>query len=72
MSGGQQQRVAIARTLSHGPEIILADEPTGSLDVKNRDIVLEILRKMNEHGKTVIVVTHDPYVLTVCDRVIKI
>ena len=72
LSGGEQQRVALARLFLKSCSIILADEPTGSLDVKNRDIVLEILRKMNEHGKTVIVVTHDPYVLTVCDRVIKI
>lgn len=72
LSGGEQQRVALARLFLKPCSIILADEPTGSLDVKNRDIVLEILRKMNEHGKTVIVVTHDPYVLTVCNRVIKI
>lgn len=72
LSGGEQQRVALARLFLKPCSIILADEPTESLDVKNRDVVLEILRKMNEHGKTVIVVTHDPYVLTVCDRVIKI
>ena len=72
LSGGEQQRVALARLFLKPCSIILADEPTGSLDVKNRDIVLEILRKMNEHGKTVIVVKHDQYVLTVCDRVIKI
>lgn len=72
LSGGEQQRVALARLFLKPCSIILVDEPTGSLDVKNRDIVLEILRKMNEHGKTVIVVTHDSYVLTVCDRVIKI
>lgn len=72
LSGGEQQRVALARLFLKPCSIILADELTGSLDVKNRDVVLEILRKMNEHGKTVIVVTHDPYVLTVCDRVIKI
>lgn len=72
LSGGEQQRVASARLFLKPCSIILADEPTGSLDVKNRDVVLEILRKMNEHGKTVIVVTHEPYVLTVCDRVIKI
>lgn len=72
LSGGEQQRVALARLFLKPCSIILADEPTESLDVKNRDVVLEILRKMNEHGKTVIVVTHDSYVLTVCDRVIKI
>lgn len=72
LSGGEQQRVALARLFLKPCSIILADEPTGSLDVKNRDIVLEILRKMNKNGKTVILVTHDPYVLTVCDKVIKI
>ena len=72
LSGGEQQRVALARLFLKPCSIILADEPTGSLDVKNRDVVLEILRKMNEHGKTVIVVTHDPYVLTVCDRVMLV
>lgn len=72
LSGGEQQRVALARLFLKPCSIILADEPTGSLDVKNRDMVLEILRKMNKNGKTVILVTHDPYVLTVCDKVIKI
>lgn len=72
LSGGEQQRVALARLFLKPCSIILADEPTGSLDVKNRDIVLEILRKMNKKGKTVILVTHDPYVLIVCDKVIKI
>ena len=72
LSGGEQQRVALARLFLKPCSIILADEPTGSLDIKNRDIVLEILRKMNKNGKTVILVTHDPYVLTVCDKVIKI
>ena len=72
LSGGEQQRVALARLFLKPCSIILADEPTGSLDVKNRDVVLEILRKMNEHGKIVIVVTQDTCVLTVCDRVIKI
>lgn len=72
LSGGEQQRVALARLFLKPCSIILADEPTGSLDVKNRDVILEILRKMNNQGKVIIIVTHDPYVLTVCDRVIKI
>lgn len=72
LSGGEQQRVALARLFLKPCSIILADEPTGSLDVKNRDVVLEILRKMNNQGKMIIIVTHDPYVLTVCDHVIKI
>lgn len=72
LSGGEQQRVALARLFLKPCSIILADEPTGSLDVKNRDVILEILRKMNNQGKVIIIVTHDPYVLTVCNRVIKI
>lgn len=72
LSGGEQQRVALARLFLKPCTIILADEPTGSLDIKNRDTVLEILRKMNKAGKTVIIVTHDPHVLTMCDRVIEI
>lgn len=59
LSGGEQQRVALAKIILKSPEIILADEPTGSLDYKNRDYVLEILKNLNEEGKTVIVVTHD-------------
>lgn len=72
LSGGEQQRVALARLFLKPCSIILADEPTGSLDIQNRDVILEILRKMNSQGKTIIIVTHDPYVLTVCERVIKI
>lgn len=72
LSGGEQQRVAIARLLLKPCEIVLADEPTGSLDADNRDIVLTLLRDMNRAGKTIVVVTHDPVVVAACDRAVTL
>ncbi len=62
LSGGEQQRVALAKIILKSPDLILADEPTGSLDIENRNYVLQILQEMNETGKTIVVVTHDPEV----------
>ncbi|MEG2923554.1 MAG: ABC transporter ATP-binding protein [Oscillospiraceae bacterium] len=70
LSGGEQQRVALARLMMKKCDIILADEPTGSLDRKNADIVTEILKKLQENGKTIIVATHDEQMKKCGDRVI--
>lgn len=70
LSGGEQQRVALARIMLKPCNIILADEPTGSLDAKNRDKVIDILENINTSGKTIIIVTHDGYVANRCQRTI--
>lgn len=72
LSGGQNQRVAIARALINEPEIILADEPTGALDRKTSAEIMSILKKLNEEGKTVIVITHDEEIAKKCKQIIRI
>lgn len=72
LSGGEQQRVAIARILLKSCDLILADEPTGSLDSDNRSEIMRILKELNHAGKTIIVVTHDRYVAEACDRTINL
>jgi putative ABC transport system ATP-binding protein len=72
LSGGEQQRIAVARLLLKPCDLILADEPTGSLDAENRDAILQALHQMRDNGKTIILVTHDPVVATACDRVVEL
>lgn len=71
LSGGEKQRIAIARALSNNPEIILADEPTGSLDLKNAIEIMEILTNLNKKGITIIMVTHDISLTKYMSRVVK-
>lgn len=72
LSGGQKQRVCIARALVNDPEIILADEPTGALDTKTGQQIMEVFQQLNEEGKTVIVITHEEEIAAYADRIIFI
>lgn len=72
LSGGQKQRVAIARAMINNPGILLADEPTGALDVKTSEEIMGVFKQLNEQGTTVIIITHDMEVAGKCDRIIEI
>jgi len=72
LSGGEQQRVAIGRALINNPYLILADEPTGNLDRKTGENILKIFADFNQKGKTILVITHDPFVASYCSRIIHL
>lgn len=72
MSGGQQQRVAIARALVNKPILIMADEPTGNLDTKSTQEILSILMDLHNQGRTIVMITHEPEIATLTERIIMI
>lgn len=72
LSGGQKQRVAIARALVNDPKVIFADEPTGNLDSKSGEIILDFLQKLNDQGRTILIVTHESYVAQSTKRIIRL
>jgi putative ABC transport system ATP-binding protein len=72
LSGGQQQRVAVARALAGQPSILLADEPTGNLDSKNSEAVMDLLHQLHADGATICMVTHDPRYASIADRTIQL
>ena len=72
LSGGQQQRVSIARAIVHDPSVILCDEPTGNLDSLTSKNVMELLLELNQSGSTIVIVTHDDDIASMCNRIVRI
>jgi len=72
LSGGQRQRVAIARALANEPDILLADEPTGNLDSKTGEEIMQIFKELHSEGRTIIMVTHDQGLAENCDRIVRL
>lgn len=72
LSGGQKQRVAIARALASDPKVLLADEPTGALDTKTSCEVMELIQGINDEGRTILVVTHEPDIANMCKRIVNL
>ncbi len=72
LSGGQKQRVAIARAMASKPKVLLADEPTGALDTKTSCDVMDLIQKINQEGKTILVVTHELEIAKMCKRIVKL
>ena len=72
LSGGQQQRAAVARALAGQPSVLLADEPTGNLDSRNGEVVMQLLHELNRQGTTICMVTHDPRYMTASDKIVHL